>query len=886
MTIKVQNALRTTTIAYRTAVQSNPRQFSATSNSNSSSKPPVTCYVQGCGQPNHVAKFHDQWILNNAQGRAWAATSAGIAVTVARAATAANFGIPPTRATVNVAARNGSTESFEGVARNAVLPWTVDCASTDFITNESSLITSAIPSDTIISGIAAGADITAVSVGTAHIPTENGDLVLNGVLYTPLASDNILSLQKFANQGATTVLTPDGGAIVHSGHVHISSNAVTTPIQRPDDTFWTLSAGPHKSKTLRIWRKIKASLQLLHERMGHVGIDRLIETLKKDMVVGADFDGKFIEHFHCSACEEAKSHKLPHPRHLKPKCVRVGDLTHGDLSGPQPIAALGGYYYFLVLVDDCSSYSWVYLLKKKNEAMIIFRQWKASREAVLGRKILVFRTDGGGELQSNKFEEYLREEGLHHQTTTPRSSEQNGVSERMIRTLKEDARASIIGKGVPREMWGQAILTASWNRNRLACSTLKGMTPFEVVFGEKPDIAFARIFGCTVWVHIPKADRDAGLWSTRAQRGRMAGYSDTKKAWVVLLDGQKHYSESYDVKFWEPVNEGKLDETDAEANARRKFRPSTPPDDEWTHGAGVFAAENNAEGDAEGGEPAAKTPIEEEPAEEYAPEEELAAPIEEPDAPVEDIEENPRPEEDARPTRNINPPAYLGAYDLSRTRVARVFSARSSGMVVPEFRGQAMNSPQREKWIAAESKELQTFRDHEVYTAVILPDTHRAIPSHFVYDLKRDDFGNFQFDSRGDPDGQKARLVADGNRQKAGVDYTESYAPTARQESLRFVLAIACRPGMHLSQGDVKAAFLNSPMTEEVYLKIPVSNDEQMERDRLAGLVWRLHKAVYGLVQAARAWAKWLQQLLENLGFKRLSGSSINLCFLLCTSVN
>jgi hypothetical protein len=138
--------------------------------------------------------------------------------------------------------------------------------------------------------------------------------------------------------------------------------------------------------------------------------------------------------------------------------------------------------------------------------------------------------------------------------------------------------------------------------------------------------------------------------------------------------------------------------------------------------------------------------------------------------------------------------------------------------------------------------------------------------------LKRDDFGDFQYDDKGDPNGQKARLVADGNRQRAGVDYHESYAPTARQESLRFVLAIGSRPGMHLSQGDVKAAFLNSPMTEEVYLKIPVSNDEQMEKDRSEGLVWRLHKAVYGLVQAARAWSKWLQQLLEKIGFKRLSG--------------
>ncbi len=111
----------------------------------------------------------------------------------------------------------------------------------------------------------------------------------------------------------------------------------------------------------------------------------------------------------------------------------------------------------------------------------------------------------------------------------------------------------------------------------------------------------------------------------------------------------------------------------------------------------------------------------------------------------------------------------------------------------------------------------------------------------------------------------KARLVAQGYNQQEGIDFTETFAPVARLEAIRILLAFAAHKNIILYQMDVKSAFLNGFIEEEVYVRQPPG----FEHHTLTDHVFKLKKALYGLKQAPRAWYDRLSSFLINNGFMR-----------------
>jgi hypothetical protein len=110
----------------------------------------------------------------------------------------------------------------------------------------------------------------------------------------------------------------------------------------------------------------------------------------------------------------------------------------------------------------------------------------------------------------------------------------------------------------------------------------------------------------------------------------------------------------------------------------------------------------------------------------------------------------------------------------------------------------------------------------------------------------------------------KARLVAKGYSQVKGLDFDETYAPVARLELIRILLAYATYRGFKLYQMDVKSAFLNGPIKEKVYVDQPPG----FEYSEYPNHVYKLSKALYGLKQAPRAWYGCLRDFLITNGFK------------------
>ncbi|GKA46716.1 retrovirus-related pol polyprotein from transposon TNT 1-94 [Tanacetum coccineum] len=158
--------------------------------------------------------------------------------------------------------------------------------------------------------------------------------------------------------------------------------------------------------------------------------------------------------------------------------------------------------------------------------------------------------------------------------------------------------------------------------------------------------------------------------------------------------------------------------------------------------------------------------------------------------------------------------------------------------VEPKNFKQAMTEP---SWIDAMQEEIHEFERLQVWELVPCPDKVMLIKLKWIYKVKTDEFGGVLKN--------KARLVAQGFRQEEGIDFEESFAPVARIEAIRIFVANAANKNMTIFQMDVKTAFLNGELKEEVY----VSQPEGFVDQEYPSHVYKLKKALYGLKQAPRA---------------------------------
>ena len=180
---------------------------------------------------------------------------------------------------------------------------------------------------------------------------------------------------------------------------------------------------------------------------------------------------------------------------------------HSDVCGKINTKSCGGAEYFLTFTDDKTRYVWVYLLKQKSEVFGRFLEWKAIAEKLSGHRLRTLRTDNGGEFTSTEFENYLKSEGVKHELTVPKTPEQNGVAERLSRTLVEAVRAILVQSKLPPTFWVEALSTPVYLHNRSPTKSVANMTPFEASTGVKPDVKHLKSFGCIVYAHIPKDER-------------------------------------------------------------------------------------------------------------------------------------------------------------------------------------------------------------------------------------------------------------------------------------------------------------------------------------------------------------------------------------------
>ena len=186
--------------------------------------------------------------------------------------------------------------------------------------------------------------------------------------------------------------------------------------------------------------------------------------------------------------------------------TRKLQIVHSDLCGLVEAESLGGKKYFITFIDDLSRCCMVYFLKHKSDAFEAFKQYEAVMTNATGKQVEILRTDNGGEYCAADFEGYVNNKGIV-QLTAPHTPGQNGVAERMNRTLLESARTTLAHAHLPKHFWPDAVFTAVYLKNRVPSSALNDKSPFESWHGSKPDLSNARAFGCIAYAHVVDKER-------------------------------------------------------------------------------------------------------------------------------------------------------------------------------------------------------------------------------------------------------------------------------------------------------------------------------------------------------------------------------------------
>ncbi|KAK1605591.1 hypothetical protein QYE76_029264 [Lolium multiflorum] len=301
------------------------------------------------------------------------------------------------------------------------------------------------------------------------------DLCLETVMLVESLGYNLLSIYHLVDAGYNSYFTnycvkvfrSDNLKLVLVGYVENNLYVVDLSKESPSPSTCLMAAKHDEG-----W--------LWHRRLGHVNMRNLKQLLKGEHIVGLT-NISFEKDHVCSACVAGKQLKKKHPIKSIVTTSRPLELLHLDLFGPSHYDTLGGSKYGLVIVDDYSRYSWVFLLKSKDETHRKFIIFAKKAQRMYESEIKAIRTDNGTEFKNYTMQEFVDDEGIKHEFSAPYTPQQNGVVERKNRTIIEMARTILSEFNSPHNFWGEAISTDVHYSNRLFLRPLHNKTPYELL---------------------------------------------------------------------------------------------------------------------------------------------------------------------------------------------------------------------------------------------------------------------------------------------------------------------------------------------------------------------------------------------------------------------
>lgn len=648
-----------------------------------------------------------------------------------------------------------------------------------------------------------------VGEGTVHVKrlinNKWVDAQIHDVLYVPEMGKNLYSVGLCTTRGLEVQFKNDLVKVRRDGEVIVVGVKQSNQVYR-----MCIRVEPPMKQEVNA---AVADIRTWHERMGHINVRSLKDLELKELVDGVRIkdSGEFV----CESCKLSKSHKLPFKKEVV-RSTRPGEMFHSDVCGPMQETSLGGARYYVTFIDDATSFRHVYCIKHKSdvvERLIAFEKLIRNR---FGRSMKTLRSDNGLEYVNSQLKSFLESKGIVHERTAPYTPEQNGKAERENRTIMECARTLLNSAGLPRSLWAEAVNTSAYLLNRVSTPTRdKSKTSYELWTTKKPDLSHLRVFGSTAYKLVPKLQ--AKKLDDQAVRTVLVGYEEESTNYRLYCPNSRKVTVARHVEFDET---GRRVEGSKHAVDDDYLLLSTPVAEIHENPPGVPIPQEN----------------------------------------VDQVEEEAEaPPRRARQRPPVPPPRELQLRDRTKLEKPKRYLANFSTLTTPETYSEAVNGPNAAKWRKAIRKELDAHQRNGTWTLVPREPKQKTIKSKWVFKVVRN-----QADAASEE--PKARLCAKGFMQREGHDYTETFSPVVRYDSLRVLLAHITAEDLEMISFDVCTAFLYGELQERILMEVPEGVEVNCEVS--GSVVCELKKSLYGLKQAPRCWNAKFKSFLYRFNFK------------------
>ena len=655
-------------------------------------------------------------------------------------------------------------------------------------------------------------------------------------------------------------------------------------------------------------------LTLQHLRLGHRNKSNIISAIEKGAIDGVSIGDlslvkQNLKHETlprvCEGCEFGKKHKVTVSKEKPERATKRLQLVHMDWIGPIRTASIAHHCkYALVFTDDCTRVSRVYCTRRKSDGLDALKKFRQDVEDD-DHKLQVLQADNAPEFMKGKFGSYCTEHGINQRWSLPYRQWQNGVAERVNRTLCEMANCMLHTAGLSMGYWELALKQAVYIYNRSMHSALPNITPYEAWHNAVPNLSDIKIFGSPAYALVDKENRNGQFTYSNATKGLYVGHSLYHKSSnliyipnknIVLarlnkeatIDERAMFEMETPQNIAEEENPFLIDATKAEefhnamnlepengialdaespipapkmhdaTEARPQARPSVPPAQSIKPQTLDF---ESIGADASGGVEDQATELRPQSTRESRRMERLSRNLgTRGDDGPKSIFKNPIYDSVSRVAFTL---LMLTDHALMTKNVMAPDANLASNYSTPNTYSQATttgSAADKERWEKSIHKELSGLENCNCWELANLPPNRKAIGAKWVFKVKQT--------ATGEVDKFKARCVAKGYSQVHGVDFDETYAPVCKSTSVNHLLAKSALENLVCHHMDVDQAFIQSPMHEEIYLELPEGYAKWKGCSKKK--VLRILKGLYGLKQSGRSWNKTIEEtFIKDLGFKR-----------------
>ncbi|KAK5785187.1 hypothetical protein PVK06_039741 [Gossypium arboreum] len=653
----------------------------------------------------------------------------------------------------------------------------------------------------------------------------NEQIALKNVLFVPNLACNLISVSKLSTDLHCSVIFNDrdctlqalnskkmiGKANLHNGLYILP----TSPKIEISKSFTALG----KVDTVMLW----------HFRLGHPSFQYLAKLFP------ALFINKRPNFFSCKVCSLAKHTKSSYfPFTYKPSYPFA--LIHSDIWGPSRVKNADNCKWFITFIDDHSRRTWTYLLKDKSETASVFVQFYNMVLTQFGSKIQLFKSNNGSEFFARSLGDFFKEKGIVQISSCVGTPQQNDIAKRKNRHLLEVTRSLLFTTNVPKYLWGKALLTATYLINRMPSKFLKFQTPQSIFLQHFPhfkpisSILPLKIFGCTVFIQNIAPNKSK--LDPKSLKCVLVGYSSLKKGYKCYHPPSKRFFTTMDITFYEQNSYFTQAENQGETWSDFQPQQVSPPN----------LHSQPSELPSCSPLPADLSPVN--------------APIDSPVVPMTNLptptlntlpENTPTPIDTAEMEEEISKSTTLDDFPIAIRKGVRqctkhpiekftsynslmlsfqAFTATLDKEQVPTSIAEALKDP---KWRRAVEEEICALEKNATWTITDLPQEKKAVGCKWIFAVK--------YNSNG----------------------------MAKLNTIRVLLSLAVNCDWKLHQLDIKNAFLNGKLEEEVYMQLPPGSKSIEGSNK----VCKLNKYLYGLKQSPRAWfEKFTKVILQN-GYKQ-----------------